>query len=95
MELIDEHIKTNFEQFAGDYLPETNNFICEIHLWKEFGGNASGLPNTVNQTTSNKRTCCIRFPNITTSPFLLQLTWVTSATTKPANSAFKFIKSAF
>ena len=37
VELLDEHVvKTNFEEFAGDYLPEANNFICEIHSWKEF-----------------------------------------------------------
>ena len=81
MELLDEHVfKTNFEEFAGDYLPEANNFICEIHSWKEFWGNASVPPNILNETTSVKRTCCIMFPNITTTSFLLQLTSVTSVT---------------
>ena len=79
----------------NDYLPEANNFICEIHSWKEFWGNAFVPPNILNETTSDKRTCCIIFPNITTTSFLLQLTSATSVTSEGANSALKFIKSPF
>ena len=47
--LMNTSLKPILTEFAGDYLPGANNFICEIHSWNDFWGNASVPPNILNE----------------------------------------------
>ena len=82
----------NFYQYDLQY-PET--FRQELNLWRQMWLGSEEKPNTIHETLGHRKSCGIMFPNICKILTLLLLTSVTASGVERANSALKFVKTAF
>ena len=89
--MVEEEI-FNFYQDDLQY-PET--FGQELNLWRQMWLGSEEKSNTIHETLGHRKCCGIMFPNICKILTLLLLTSVTESEVERANSALKFVKTAF